>query len=261
MCEINNAKSQSCELKEIIHVTEEIFILYVNWEWPPPRAGQFFMIKPERSSVFLPRPIGIFEYNPREKLVKFLITKAGRGTIELSKLNPGEKIRLSGPFGNAWADFLPESGKAALISGSAGIAPLAALAAERPDFTFHLYAGFKNGFEEKIQENLVLGSAIKSEKIVIAAEDGKNANKGLILDFFSDPCSYDVIFACGSTPMLKIVKIKCKSADVPCFLSLESRMACGAGACLGCTIRTVNGNRRCCSDGPIFPAGDVIFND
>jgi NAD(P)H-flavin reductase len=61
--------------------------------------------------------------------------------------------------------------------------------------------------------------------------------------------------------MLKAVVSKCKAAGVPCFVSMERRMACGVGACLGCTVRTVNGNRRCCADGPIFKADEGIFDE
>jgi NAD(P)H-flavin reductase len=58
--------------------------------------------------------------------------------------------------------------------------------------------------------------------------------------------------------MLKAVAAKCRAAAVPCFVSLEKRMACGVGACLGCTVKTVSGNRRCCADGPIFKADEVF---
>jgi NAD(P)H-flavin reductase len=59
--------------------------------------------------------------------------------------------------------------------------------------------------------------------------------------------------------MLKAVAAKCKAAGTPCFISMERRMACGVGACLGCTVATVKGNRRCCADGPIFNAEEVLF--
>lgn len=250
-----------CGLIENIHVNNDVFILKFIWNGTPPKAGQFFMLKPERSCVFLPRPISIFEFIPEEKMVLFLIYKCGKGTEELYSLKHGENVWLTGPLGNAWTDFLPSGGKAALLSGSIGVAPLAALVAERKDFNFHLYSGFKNGFPNKEEENLILGSAKTAKNIVIAAEDGVNAHNGSILDHFSFHENYDVIFACGSTLMLKAVKKKFQSFNVPLFISTECRMACGIGACLGCTIRTVKGNVRCCSDGPIFPAGDVLFDE
>jgi NAD(P)H-flavin reductase len=255
----NNSKSLMCELAANIKVNSEIFILHFFWDGPSPKAGQFFMLKPERTSVFLCRPISIFEYDQSKKLIKLLIAKKGQGTEELSRMMPGEKARLTGPLGNTFCEFLNTNSKIALVGGSAGVAPLAALIAENAGYQFNFYAGFKNGFEKKEEETAVLGSAVKAQKLVVTAEDGKNAVKGRIVDFI-DPENYDLIFACGSTPMIKALKEKVFKKST-LFVSMESRMACGTGACLGCTIRTKNGNKRCCADGPVFPAGDIIFDE
>ena len=250
-----------CELRSNLSVTNEYFILQFSWDSSSPKAGQFFMIRPVRSSVFLPRPISIFEYDKDRKIVKFLIQKKGKGTEELFNLQTGEKVQLTGPLGNCWSDFLPENGKAALVGGSAGVAPLAALVAEKPDYYFHFFAGFRKGFREKEHENAIMGSALKAKKFSIAAEDGGNALNGRIVDFIFQPEDFDVIFGCGPLPMLNALKKKCEAKNVPCFLSMESRFACGVGACLGCTIHTSGGNRRCCKEGPIFSAGEITFND
>jgi NAD(P)H-flavin reductase len=250
-----------CEIIQNTHINKEYFILQFAWEHHAPKAGQFFMLKPVRSCVFLPRPISVFEYNADSKVLKFLISKLGKGTEELYYMPPGERVILTGPLGNAWADFLPETGKAALVGGSAGVAPLAALTAEIPGYHFHFYAGFKNGFREKEEENAVLGSAANARKLIITAEDGRNAHYGLILDFLFEPASYDVIFGCGSPNMLNALKKKCESKNVPCFLSMENRFACGTGACLGCVIPTKKGNRRCCKEGPIFSSQEIIFHE
>ena len=255
-------ESQICEVVNNTLINNEIFILEVQWKYIPPKAGQFFMLKPERTSVFLPRPVSVFEYNPEQLKIKFLIVKAGTGTNEMSLLKPQEKIRLTGPLGNAWSDFL-SGDKIALAGGSAGIAPLAALIAEnqKQNFKFHFYAGFKNGFSCKEEENAVLGCALKAQKLIITAEDGINALRGTVLDYIDTKENYNALFACGSHAMIKAAKIFCEKANIPCYVSLDSRMACGVGACLGCRVKTVNGNRRCCADGPIFPAGDLIFYD
>ncbi|MCL2175416.1 MAG: dihydroorotate dehydrogenase electron transfer subunit [Treponema sp.] len=253
--------STVCEVLSNKPITKEFFILQFSWGNPVPKAGQFFMIKPVRSSVFLPRPISIFEFNSQQKILKFLIAIKGRGTQELAQLQIGDKVILTGPGGNAWTDFMPENGKAALVGGSAGIAPLCALVGERPDFVFHLFAGFRQGFRGKEEEDIILGCGVNAKKYVITAEDGRNALIGRITDFIYEPESYDVILGCGPIPMLNALKKKCAEKNVPCFLSLESRFACGIGACLGCTIKTVIGNRCCCKHGPIFPAGDIIFDE
>ena len=256
------------ELRELIgndKINDEFFIPRFSWEGPPPKAGQFFMIKPEYSSVFLPRPFGFFEYIASEKEIAFLIARKGRGTEELAKARPGARATLTGPLGRSWADFLPLDSKdvfhkIALISGGAGIAPLAALVAEKPNYDFHFYAGFKNGFEDGKERDALLGSAAKAGKLVVTAEDGKNAQRGLALDLFPKEEDYDVILACGPAPMLKAVRELSLSRNIPCYLSMEIRMACGVGACRGCVIHAENGNRRCCADGPIFSAKEIIFD-
>ena len=250
-----------CELTGNTSITEEYFILQFVWENQAPKAGQFFMIKPLRTSVFLPRPFGIFDYNQNSRVVKFLIARHGRGTHEMSQLRAGEKVQLTGPIGNSWSDFLPENKNIALVGGSAGIAPLSALVNENRSHHFYFFAGFKHGFRGKEEEELILGAGSRARKVIITAEDGKNALIGKIVDFIFEPENFDAVFACGPSPMLNALKKKCEIKKVPCFISLESRLACGTGVCLGCSIKTVKGFRCCCRDGPIFNAGEVIFND
>jgi NAD(P)H-flavin reductase len=245
---------------------------------PAPKAGQFFMIKPKRSAVFLGRPISVASLE--SDTVRFLIARRGRGTQELASMQIGEEAELIGPLGNAWTDFLSKiilpsgnspvekngAGKpVALIGGGIGIAPLLALIGES-GYNFDLYAGFRTGFKSMEEKAALFGPAFSGNgEIIIATEDGKEGLKGRIPDFL-EPEKYAAVCACGPEPMLKAVAAKCKvgaanAAKVPCFVSLERRMACGVGACLGCTVKTVNGNRRCCADGPIFNADEVIFDD
>jgi NAD(P)H-flavin reductase len=91
---------------------------------------------------------------------------------------------------------------------------------------------------------------------VIITEDGSLGEKGLVTDFLV-PARYAAVFACGPLPMLRAVYQKCAVNGVPCYVSMETRMACGVGACLGCRINTKQGNRRCCKDGPVFDAGNI----
>jgi len=285
-----------CELIYNNSINNEIFRLDFIWQaaqtkLASPQAGQFFMIKPKRSSVFLGRPISVAKWEPaatdrnfiRKKArgkktpfqryltgkylesdtVSFLIARRGQGTQELAAMRTGEEAELIGPLGNAWADFLPPAqngGKIALIGGGIGLAPLNALLCETPGYLFDVYAGFRAGFKSDAEKSALLGAANKANKIVIATEDGADGHKGRIPDFL-EPGQYAAVCACGPEPMLKAVAAKCKAAAVPCFVSLEKRMACGVGACLGCTVKTVNGNRRCCADGPIFKADEVIFDE
>lgn len=257
------ANNLVCELKENSHVNNEIFTIGIAWGGLAPKAGQFFMLKPLRSSLFLARPLSVFEWQPEQKMLRFLVARRGKGTNELSQVKLGEKIEITGPFGNAWADFLPANNKSiALVSGGVGIAPLAALVAEKPEVDFHFYAGFKNSFNDKTEEAAILGSAYKAKRFIISAEYGMSVLKGRIVDYFdNDPNIYSAVFACGPGAMLNAIKAKCNKAGLPCFISLERRMACGSGACLGCTVQCIKGNRRCCTDGPIFAAEELRFDE
>jgi NAD(P)H-flavin reductase len=129
-----------------------------------------------------------------------------------------------------------------------GIAPLAALAQELEARSFDFYAGFRD-------DPYGLGD-IKARTLVVAAENGSGGLRGRIPDYFS-PKGYAVVYACGPLPMLKALGLSCRAAGVPCYVGMEKHMACGVGACLGCTIETGTGNRRCCADGPVFNAEDL----
>jgi len=252
-----------CELIYNNSINNEIFRLDFVWQsekvkLAPPQAGQFFMVKPKQSAVFLGRPISVAKWEPNA--VSFLIARRGQGTRELAAMRIGEEAELIGPLGNAWVDFLPSTengGKIALIGGGIGIAPLNALLCETSAHRFDVYAGFRTGFINEEEKSALLGAAYQANNIIIATEDGKDGHKGRIPDFL-EPEQYAAVCACGPEPMLKAVAAKCKATGVPCFVSLEKRMACGVGACLGCTVKTVSGNRRCCADGPIFTADEVF---
>ncbi|MCL2831924.1 MAG: dihydroorotate dehydrogenase electron transfer subunit [Treponema sp.] len=263
-------------------LNDEIAVLEFFWPGHVPGSGQFFLVRPLTSSVFLGRPLGAAGFLPGgfggPGVVRFLLAVRGTGTQELAAIRPGEKAFLTGPLGRGWNEVSAEAGfglarhgAVALVSGGTGIAPLGFLAAELQSagilsaepqsagLQFDFYAGFKSkafGFQD-----------LKPRKLVITSEhvpngydafEGYDISAGLVTDHFS-PDSYDAVYACGPEPMIKAAADKCLKAGVPCFVSMERRMACGAGACLGCTVRTKAGNRRCCADGPVFNAEDIIF--
>jgi NAD(P)H-flavin reductase len=252
-----------CDILGKTCITPEIFMLEFSWPGPAPKAGQFFMIKPAQGSVFLGRPISVSLWEPMTKTLQFLIEICGKGTRELACKNRGEYVELTGPLGNAWADFLPDPKTSqdeklfAFVGGGLGIAPLKALVEEAPQYKADFYCGFKTGFANDEERSEMLGPVLEDcNKLLIATEDGSEGRRGLVLDFF-EPQKYAAVCACGPAVMLKATAAKCRAANVPCFVSMEARMACGVGACLGCTVKTAKGNRRCCADGPIFRAEDV----
>ncbi|MDR3161100.1 MAG: dihydroorotate dehydrogenase electron transfer subunit, partial [Spirochaetaceae bacterium] len=246
-------------------ISRELFRLDFAWAGPAPRPGQFFLIKPKRSAVFLGRPISVAAWEPERE--GFLIARRGRGTGELDDLYAGEEAELTGPLGNAWGDFPPpvnresaDAGVVALVGGGAGIAPLRFLAAELPPRSFDFYAGFRFLRGEAEAEEILGPAPRRGRETVVAAEQGGGGRPGRITGFI-DPARYAAIYACGPEAMLKALSAAAAAAGRPCFVSLERPMACAVGACLGCTVRTRGGNRRCCTEGPIFDAQELIFDD
>ena len=124
-----------------------------------------------------------------------------------------------------------------------------------PENSYDFYAGFKSGSYglEKLKAN----------KLVVTTDDGSCGVKGMIPQVLDAAAlknaGYQVVYSCGPEPLLAYVQEICGEAGIPCYLSMESAMACGMGACLGCTIATTEGNRRCCADGPVFPGEILLF--
>jgi NAD(P)H-flavin reductase len=207
----------------------------------------------------------------------FIIAERGSGTRELTAMHAGEEARLTGPLGNSWAGFAapPATKPLALISGGVGIAPLAAFNTELSQRGFEsvdFFAGFRRGtdglkllamLEESLEKNQKRGQTllVSEDGAVENAACGVRAVRGLVCDFL-DAKKYAAVFACGPAPMMRAAAAICRKSATPCFVSLETRMACGVGACLGCSIPVRGGSfKRCCADGPIFDAREVFFDD
>lgn len=162
----------------------------------------------------------------------------------------------AGAAGNAAATgTIGTTGKAlrvAIVGGGIGVAPVAGFALGLPPKSFDFYASFRSGTYG------LHGIESRADRLFVTTEDGSAGVKGMLPAVF-DPSRYDLVYACGPTPMLRYIKKACDDARVRAFISLEEHMACGAGACLGCTVKTVNGNRRCCVDGPVFDSSEVLL--
>lgn len=212
----------------------------------PARPAQFYMLRAWHLDPLLSRPMNVFERT--EERISFLYEVRGRGTELLSRLKPGGELSLFGPLGNGWEKV---SGRIALLGGGCGIAPLLYTAKRFGEAD--LFLGFRD------QPFLVEAFKTAGARVVISSESGKGGRMGVVTDGF-DPEPYDACYACGPFAMLKALAQRCNMAGVPLFVSLEERMACGIGACLGCAVRTRNGVRRVCRDGPVFRAEEVIWD-
>lgn len=209
--------------------------------------GQFYMVKGWNGlDPFLPRPLSISDLESRK--LKLLYEVKGRGTYIIAKLKKGDKLSLLGPLGNTFE--LKEEGKIALITGSIGIAPMLYLA-KNLSGEVDIYSGFRNNAYFLNQIRPYINDAF------IATEDGSTGHKGLVTELF-DPEKYDLVYTCGSTEMMSEVLKICKD-KVPVYVSMESRMACGIGACLGCTVETIRGMERVCKEGPIFRGEELVI--
>lgn len=210
--------------------------------------GQFYMIKGWELDPFLPRPISIC--NRDNGKIIFLYEIRGKGTHIISNLKKGDTLNLLGPLGNSFD--LKSKGKIALITGGIGIAPMAYLC-RKLSAEIDFYCGFRN--------NIYYLDNIKPyvNNIFVSTENGSSGHKGFITELFN-PENYDLVLTCGPIPMMNIVVKMCRT-KIPVYVSMESRMACGIGACLGCSIETVRGMERVCKEGPIFKGEEVVFYD
>ena len=260
MCKANHKAMGTGKVLSLSEVVKGVFHLVVDISEMNvcPQAGQFFMLKAEKSNVFLTRPISIYKIDKTEGKLKihFLILQLGKGTKELCEMEVGKSITLTGPLGNGFS--APASNeKVAIIGGGIGVAPVAGFASTLEEKSYDFFACFKSG-SYGIED-------VKANKLFITTDDGSVGVKGMLPAVFNADLiskeGYTAVYACGPEPMLKYVQQICKEMGIKCFLSMEARMACGVGACLGCTINTTEGNKRCCKDGPVFDGDILIFGE
>lgn len=213
------------------------------------KPGQFYMIRGWNGlDPLLPRPISIADINNGN--ITFLYEVRGRGTHIISQLKEGDSLSILGPLGNGFS--IDKSKKIAIVSGGIGIAPMLYLS-KHLNNKADLYAGFRN-------EGYYIDSFSQYvDDIFISTEDGSQGYKGYIVDII-DPEKYDLIYSCGPLPMMKALIDKCRG-KAPLYISMESRMACGVGACLGCVVETIDGIERVCKEGPVFLAEEVILDE
>ncbi|WP_160677869.1 dihydroorotate dehydrogenase electron transfer subunit [Clostridium sp. C8-1-8] len=212
-------------------------------------AGQFYMLKPRRA--LLGRPISICEKS--DGIISFLYAVVGSGTEEFRDLEKDDYIEVIGPLGNGF-DEKKEYGRVALVAGGIGIAPMLQLAKVIKENgnskTLDLFAGFRD--ETYLLEEL----QDFTHNISIATDKGTFGHKGFVTDII-DYTKYDTILCCGPEVMMKKVIDKAKENEIAIYASMEKHMACGVGACLVCTCKTKEGNKRTCKDGPVFNGYDL----
>lgn len=198
----------------------------------------------------LRRPFSLCDWDGEGLSVVY--RKVGAGTGDLSALRRGEKLSVLTGLGNGF-DTAKSGGTPLLVGGGTGASPLLglakALAAEGKRATVIL--GFASAREVILAGELSRTGA----RVIVATEDGTRGLRGVVTDAM-DGFIYSAVYACGPEAMLKAVF---KKAAAPCYFSLEARMGCGFGVCMGCTIETKSGPKRVCRDGPVFAGEELLW--
>lgn len=229
--------------------------------------GQFVHIKvPGDNSLLLRRPISIHDVHPQTGMVEIVYQVVGKGTRILSGMNAGQVIDVLGPLGKGFT-ISREIKSAFVVGGGCGIAPLKLLMGRLKEMGVVVTAllGFRSreavyGLEE---------FEMLSDRVLVTTDDGSLGRKGLVTQVLEEELQQqlpDMMFACGPTPMLRIVQRLAREYSVPCQMSLEERMGCGIGGCLvcSCAVRTPDGGfeyKRVCKDGPVFWSQEVMLDE
>ncbi len=250
----------------IVRVNEELGgdFFYLGLEPLEPiadiRPGRFFMVRCSQSAdPFLRRPMSVADYKKDGSGFGLVVQTVGWGTSLLSTLVPWDRIDVIGPFGT---NFEVPDGARSLwaVAGGSGVAPFLGLidhAEGDVDHTVFLGA--------RTSELLIYADRLKERGacVITATEDGSSGEHGLVteplvkkLDSGEKP---DVIFTCGPTPMMRAVARIAEAHGIKCSVSLENRMACGFGACVGCVTKKRGEENyiTVCSRGPVFDSFEV----
>ena len=199
---------------------------------------------------FLRRPFSVAGFD--DGSLTLAVRVRGEGTAALAALAPGAELDIVTGLGNGF-DLSAAGERPLLIGGGSGVGVLwplcRALAAAGASVTAAL--GFNSGAESfYVSDFAALGARTE-----VYTADGSRGRRGLVTAALGD-FEYSSVYACGAAPMLQIID---REAGAAAQFSLEARMGCGFGACMGCTVETVNGPRRVCKDGPVFRGGELIW--
>jgi dihydroorotate dehydrogenase electron transfer subunit len=255
-------------------VREDFFLMRVTLpsRFVEPRPGQFVMIRiAGLNDPFLSRPISIYSFARGRSscTIELLFRVAGKGTRILAGLIKGSLVEISGPLGGSF-QIDDQKKNIVFIAGGIGIAPLSWFAENlcrkvcrsSDAMTFYLGAQSADALIGLNRVHKYCGN------IIVCTDDGSAGRKALVTKAFQkDLKKYDpvdtAIYACGPRPMIRALSGMLDTKYF-CQVSLEERMACGVGACVGCAVAVKDelGNKtykRVCADGPVFELKDIVW--
>jgi len=236
---------------------DDHYLIRIKTDVETAAPGQFVTMKIGSTlDPFLRRPFSIFDFN--DGIFDVIFQVVGKGTKILSNYKDAE-IDILGSLGKGFT--LKENSRVLLIGGGAGNAPL-----------YYLTKKLK---EKNCDVTQIYGSRSKSliyckdryckesDAVIFTTDDGSEGTKGFVTDAAAsllEKNSYDMVYVCGPKPMMRGLSPVIERSGIPCEVSLENYFGCGTGICYGCTIRTKEGNRRVCTDGPVFNADIIDWN-
>ena len=226
------------------------------------QPGQFVMVKTVAGSdPLLRRPFSIHQITDDDQ-VQILFKALGKGTRLLAGVAVGQSLDVVGPLGRGFSP--PATSHVCLVGGGMGIAPLFFWASHllrsgRPmEILALLGARTREELASLASDMAQLGLSVRS-----ATDDGSLGHHGLVVDLLADlgPEPGGSVYACGPYPMMHAVARQCMASGRPCQVSLETMMACGLAACLGCAVpsKAGAGYLHVCKEGPVFAAEDVAW--
>ena len=211
-------------------------------------AGQFVNVKLD--GQYLRRPISICDYD--ENTLTLIYKVVGIGTEKMSAMKAGEKLNILTGLGNGY-DLSLSGDAPLLVGGGVGVPPLYKLCkllkAEGKKVTVIL------GFNTKSEIFAEKDFAEIADKVIVTTVDGSYGVKGFVTNALAE-VDYTYVYTCGPLPMLKALA---GATETSGQYSLEERMGCGFGACMGCSCKTLLGNKRICKEGPVFVKEEIIW--
>lgn len=241
-------RTEKLTVRENLRLNPTVFKMVLSGTEASFEPGQF--VEAAVEGLTLRRPISVADSTDGLTLIYKTV---GVGTEKMSRLSVGDSLDVLLPLGNGFDR--EKAKKPLLIGGGIGIAPMLFLA--------------KKFVADGIRPTLLLGAAKKEDmflldefaalgELVVCTDNGSLGIRSNVTDVLkSNDIDFDYYYACGPAVMLAALKKLGRRGEI----SLEARMGCGFGACMGCTVLTKSGAKRVCADGPVFEAEEVIFND
>lgn len=263
---IPKKKKETAEIIKAGKLTEDVYEMILKTKLAEQaEAGQFVAVYTKDASRLLPRPISICEADQEKGTLRLVYRILGAGTREFSAWQSGQTAEILGILGNGYPEEPARGKKILLLGGGIGIPPLLQLAKDLRGEDLTIILGYRDS-----------GMFLRNDfepygKVITATEDGSEGCRGNVFDAlqkdeYANKLNYDLIYSCGPMPMLRAVKQYAGKRNIPAYISMEEKMACGVGACLGCVCRTVKKdahshvyNARICTEGPVFLAQDVAI--